>query len=66
LPVELSERRKIVGGTAVTEGFAPGLRNSSASDTVSLLHPRIIRERSMTFSLAAPASHPIIGSRPIC
>ncbi len=44
LTVSLHERRGIVGGAAVTEEFAPGFRNSTASYTVSLLHPRIIRE----------------------
>src|SRR6185312_657117 len=44
LSVALFERRDIVGGAAVTEEFAPGFRNSTASYTVSLLHPKIIRE----------------------
>ena len=43
LSVALFERRGIVGGAAVTEEFAPGFRNSTASYTVSLLHPKIIR-----------------------
>jgi phytoene dehydrogenase-like protein len=44
LSVALFERREIVGGAAVTEEFAPGFRNSTASYTVSLLHPKVIRE----------------------
>lgn len=44
LSVTLFERREVVGGAAVTEEFAPGFRNSTASYTVSLLHPKIIRE----------------------
>jgi len=44
LSVALFERRGIAGGTAVTEQFHPGFRNSTASYTVSLLHPRVIRE----------------------
>jgi phytoene dehydrogenase-like protein len=44
LSVTLFERREIVGGAAVTEEFAPGFRNSTASYTVSLLHPKVIRE----------------------
>ena len=40
--VTILERRDIVGGAAVTEEFHPGFRNSVASYTVSLLHPRII------------------------
>jgi len=42
--VLMLERRDVVGGCAVTETFAPGFRNSTAAYTVSLLHPRIIRE----------------------
>ena len=38
------ERRGIVGGAAVTEEFHPGFRNSTASYTVSLLAPEVIRE----------------------
>lgn len=44
LSVGLFERRTIAGGAAVTEEFAPGFRNSSASYTVSLLHPKVIRD----------------------
>lgn len=36
------ERRDVVGGAAVTEEFHPGFRNSVASYTVSLLHPKVI------------------------
>lgn len=42
--VEMFERRGIAGGAAVTETFHPGFRNSTASYTVSLLHPRVIDE----------------------
>jgi phytoene dehydrogenase-like protein len=38
------ERRHIVGGAAVTEEFHPGFRNSTASYTVSLLNPQVIRD----------------------
>ncbi|MET0280120.1 MAG: NAD(P)/FAD-dependent oxidoreductase [Steroidobacteraceae bacterium] len=44
LSVQLFERRGIYGGTAVTEEFHPGFRNSTASYTVSLLHPTVIRD----------------------
>ena len=40
----LLERRDRVGGGAITEEFHPGFRNSTASYTVSLLHPRVLRE----------------------
>ena len=38
------ERRAVVGGAAVTEEFHPGFRNSTASYTVSLLDPQVIRD----------------------
>ncbi len=44
LTVAVFERRAIVGGAAVTEEFYPGFRNSTASYTVSLLHPRVVRD----------------------
>src|SRR3546814_3332463 len=34
----------LVGGAAVTEEFHPGFRNSVASYTVSLLHPKVISD----------------------
>ena len=47
------ERRHVVGGAAVTEEFHPGFRNSTASYTVSLLHPKVIRD----LDLAAQGLH---------
>ena len=44
LSVAVLERRPVVGGAAVTEEFHPGFRNSTASYTVSLLHPKVIRD----------------------
>ncbi len=44
LKVRVLERRAVVGGAAVTEEFFPGFRNSTASYTVSLLHPQVIRD----------------------
>ncbi len=44
LKVQILEKRSLVGGAAVTEEFHPGFRNSIASYTVSLLHPKIIKE----------------------
>lgn len=44
LKVVVLERRAVVGGAAVTEEFHPGFRNSTASYTVSLLHPKILRD----------------------
>jgi phytoene dehydrogenase-like protein len=44
LRVKVVERRKLVGGAAVTEEFHPGFRNSVAAYTVSLLNPKIISD----------------------
>ena len=44
LNVRVVERRGVVGGTAVTEGFHPGFRNSVAAYTVSLLQPKVIAD----------------------
>src|SRR5678809_1357831 len=44
LKVTVLERRHVVGGAAVTEEFHPGFRNSTASYTVSLLNPKVIRD----------------------
>lgn len=44
LKVTILERRGVVGGAAVTEEFHPGFRNSVAAYTVSLLHPKVIRD----------------------
>jgi phytoene dehydrogenase-like protein len=45
--VTILEKRDIVGGAAVTEEFHPGFRNSVASYTVSLLHPRVIDDLNL-------------------
>ena len=44
LRVTMVERRKAVGGAAVSEEFHPGFRNSVAAYTVSLLNPQIISD----------------------
>jgi phytoene dehydrogenase-like protein len=44
LKVTMLEARGVVGGAAVTEEFHPGFRNSTASYTVSLLNPNVIRD----------------------
>ncbi|MHC2625909.1 phytoene dehydrogenase-like protein [Bradyrhizobium huanghuaihaiense] len=44
LRVRVVERRKVVGGAAVTEEFHPGFRNSVAAYTVSLLNPQVIAD----------------------
>jgi phytoene dehydrogenase-like protein len=47
LTVRVVERRHVVGGAAVTEEFHPGYRNSTASYTVSLLRPQVIRDMKL-------------------
>ncbi len=44
MKVRVLERRAIIGGACVTEEFHPGFRNSTASYTVSLLRPKVIRD----------------------
>src|SRR5499427_10494341 len=44
LRVAVVERRKVVGGAAVTAEFHPGFRNSVAAYTVSLLNSKIIAD----------------------
>ena len=44
LSVKVVERRRVVGGAAVTEEFHPGFRNSVCAYTVSLLHPKVIAD----------------------
>ena len=45
--ITVMEARSIVGGAAVTETFHPGFRNSTASYTVSLLHPDVIADLNL-------------------
>src|ERR1700676_1199554 len=47
LRVKVVDRRKVVGGAAVTEEFHPGFRNSVAAYTVSLLNPQIISDMKL-------------------
>ena len=47
LKVRVLERRKVVGGAAVTEEFHPGFRNSVAAYTVGLLCPEVIRDLNL-------------------
>ena len=48
LRVKVVDRRKVVGGAAVTEEFHPGFRNSVAAYTVSLLNPQIIADLKLS------------------
>lgn len=45
--VMVLERRDVIGGAAVTEEFAPGFRNSTASYTLGLLAPEIDRDMGL-------------------
>jgi phytoene dehydrogenase-like protein len=47
LKVAVLERATTVGGAAVTDEFLPGVRNSAASYTVSLLQPKVIRDMEL-------------------
>ncbi len=74
LRVKVVERRKVVGGAAVTEEFHPGFRNSVAAYTVSLLNPtvitdlrlhhhglRIVERRAQNFLPAPDGRHLLTG-----
>jgi phytoene dehydrogenase-like protein len=74
LRVRVVERRKAVGGAAVTEEFHPGFRNSVAAYTVSLLNPqiaadlkladhglRIVERRAQNFLPAPDGSYLLTG-----
>src|SRR3954449_4397806 len=76
LRVTVVERRKVVGGAAVTEEFHPGFRNSVAAYTVSLLNPqvaadlrladhglRIVERRAQNFLPAPDGSYLLTGER---
>src|SRR3954470_8438555 len=74
LRVKVVERRKAIGGAAVTEEFHPGFRNSVAAYTVSLLNPqiaadlklaehglRIVERRAQNFLPAPDGSYLLTG-----
>ncbi len=56
LRVKVVERRKMVGGAAVTEEFHPGFRNSVAAYTVSLLNPQIISDLKLPIMACGSSS----------
>ena len=59
------ERRGVVGGAAVTEEFHPGFRNSTASYTVSLLHPKVIRDLDLAAHGLAVVERPFSNFLPL-
>jgi phytoene dehydrogenase-like protein len=65
LAVAVFERRRIVGGAAVTEEFHPGFRNSTASYTVSLLHPKVIRDLRLAVHGLRIVERPISNFLPL-
>ncbi len=65
LSVRVLERRAIVGGTAVTEEFHPGFRNSTASYTVSLLHPKVIADLDLARHGLRIVERPIANFLPL-
>jgi phytoene dehydrogenase-like protein len=65
LSVRVLERRAIVGGTAVTEEFHPGFRNSTASYTVSLLHPKVIADLNLARQGLRIVERPIANFLPL-
>ena len=60
-----SSAAAILGGAAVTEEFHPGFRNSTASYTVSLLNPKIIRDLSLAAHGLAIIPRPLANFLPL-
>ncbi len=65
LSVCVLERRAVLGGAAVTEEFHPGFRNSTASYTVSLLHPKVIRDLKLAQHGLAIVERPFANFLPL-
>ena len=65
LKVGVYERRGVVGGAAVTEEFHPGFRNSTASYTVSLLHPKVMRDLRLAAHGLTIVERPIANFLPL-
>ena len=65
LDVCVCEKRDVVGGAAVTEEFHPGFRNSTASYTVSLLDPGVIRDLKLAEHGLEVVERPIANFLPL-
>jgi len=65
LSVAVFERRGVVGGAAVTEEFHPGFRNSTASYTVSLLHPKVLRDLKLAQHGLSIVERPLANFLPL-
>ena len=59
------EKNAVVGGAAITEEFFPGFRNSVASYTVSLLHPKIIADLDLAGHGLRIVERPVANFWPI-
>ena len=65
LSVGVFERRDVLGGAAVTEEFHPGFRNSTASYTVSLLSPTVIRDLDLAARGLSIVKRPLANFLPL-
>ena len=65
LKVCVLERRSVLGGAAVTEESHPGCRNSTASYTVSLLNPKVIRDLKLVEHGLSIVSRPFSNFLPL-
>ncbi len=65
LKTRVLEARHIVGGAAATEEFHPGFRNSIASYTVSLLHPKVIEDLNLADHGLRIVERPISNFMPV-
>ncbi|HXX85372.1 MAG TPA: NAD(P)/FAD-dependent oxidoreductase [Casimicrobiaceae bacterium] len=65
MSVGVFERRPVLGGAAVTEEFHPGFRNSTASYTVSLLHPKVIRDLNLADHGLRVVERPVANFLPL-
>lgn len=65
--VQVFERRGLVGGACVTEEFHPGFRNSTASYSVGLLSPVVVRDMQLKKHgyafVRRPGGHFVPGER---
>src|SRR5437660_5188331 len=65
LSVAVFERRSVVVGAAVTAEFHPGFRNSTASYTVSLLHPKVVHDLKLARHGVAIVERPLANFLPL-
>lgn len=65
LSVCVAEQRPVLGGAAVTEAFHPGFRNSTASYTVGLLHPKVLRDLDLAAQGLRIVGRPLANFLPL-